>query len=109
MSFISVSWMFNKNCAKVIDPNTMEVLREEVAKTMSTIDKIFLPTNFDVMTHLVIHIVEELDLCGLVATRWMYPIEHYMKVLKGYVPNLAQLKGNMANVYSIEKAIGFYT
>jgi hypothetical protein len=67
--------MFNKICAKVIDPNTMEVLREEVAKTMSTIDKIFPPTSFDVMTHLVMHILEELDLCGLVAIRWMYPIE----------------------------------
>jgi hypothetical protein len=32
-----------------------------------------------------------------------------MKVLKGYVRNMAQLKGNMANGYSIEEAIGFYT
>jgi hypothetical protein len=32
MSLINLSQMFNKICAKVIDPNTMEVLMEEVAK-----------------------------------------------------------------------------
>ncbi len=77
--------MFNKICAKVIDPNIMEVLREEVTKTMSIIEKVFPPAIFDVMTHLVVHLVEELDLCGPIATRWMYSIEQYMKALKGCV------------------------
>ncbi len=58
---------------------------EEVEEIMSTIEKVFPPTTFDVMTHLVVHIVEELDLCGPIHTRWMYPIEWYMKALKGYL------------------------
>jgi hypothetical protein len=32
-----------------------------------------------------------------------------MKALKGYVRNMAQLEGNIANGYSIEEAIGFCT
>ncbi len=28
------------------------------------------------MTHLVVHLIDELDICGLVHFRWMYPIEH---------------------------------
>ncbi len=80
MSLTILNHVFNKICAKVVDPNTMEVLREEVVETMSTIEKIFPPTNFDVMTHLVIHLVEELDPCGHVATRWMYPIESFKRV-----------------------------
>jgi hypothetical protein len=29
--------------------------------------------------------MQELDMCGPVATRWMYPVERYMKTLKSYV------------------------
>jgi hypothetical protein len=101
--------MFNKICSKVIDPNTMQMLREEVVETMSTIEKVFPLATFDVMTQLVVHIVGELDLCGPVQTRWMYPIERYMKALKGYVRIMARLEGSMANGYSIEEALGFCT
>jgi hypothetical protein len=48
------------------------MLMEEVAKIMSTIKKMFPLATFDVMTHLVVHLVEELDLCGPIHTRWMY-------------------------------------
>jgi hypothetical protein len=35
----------------------------------------------------------------------MYPMERYMKTLKGYVQNMAWLKGNMAIGYAIEEAL----
>ncbi len=34
-------------------------------------------------------------------------MERYMKALKGYVRNMARLKGSMAMGYSIEEAFGF--
>ncbi len=82
ISLLSLGQMFNKIYSKVIDLNIMQMLRDEVAKIMSTIDKVFPPTTFDVMTHLVVQLVEKLVLCGLVQTRWMYLIKQYMK---GYV------------------------
>jgi hypothetical protein len=51
MPLISLSQVFNKVCLKVIDPSMMEVLKEEVAETMSSLEKSFLHTYFDVMTH----------------------------------------------------------
>jgi hypothetical protein len=81
----------------------MQVLTIEVTKTLSTLEKVFPLTCFDVMTHLVVHLVEELDLYWLVHNRWMYPIDRYMKALKGYVRNVAQLEGIMAIGYAIEK------
>jgi hypothetical protein len=87
----------------------MQVLKVKVAKTMSTFEKVFPPMCFDVMTHLVVHLVEELDLCGPLHTRWMYPMERYMKALKGYVRNVVQSKGNMVTGYAIEKVLGFCT
>ncbi len=51
------------------------------------------------MTHLLYHLVDELDVCGLIAIRWMYPIERYMKTLKLYVRNMAQLQTSMVKGY----------
>jgi hypothetical protein len=34
--------------------------------------------------------MDELNIGGLVAIRWMYPIERYMKTLKIYVRNMAR-------------------
>jgi hypothetical protein len=74
---------------------------------MLTLEKVFPLACFDIMTHLVIHLVEELDIYGPIHTRWMYPMERYMKALKGFVRNMAHSKGNMAMGYSIEEALGF--
>jgi hypothetical protein len=71
---------------------------------MSTVEKKFPLACFDIMTHLV----EELDICGLIYTRWMYPMVRYMKALNGYVRNMARPKGSMAMGYSIEEALGFF-
>jgi hypothetical protein len=61
------------------------------------------------MTHLPYHLVQELDLCGPVTTRWMYPIERYMKTLKGYVWNMARPEASMAEGYLKDECIGFVT
>ncbi len=92
MVLISLNKVFKKVWAKVIDPNTMGVLGVEVVETMSTMEKVFPPPCFDIMTHLVFHLVEKFDICGPVHTRWMYPMERYMKALKGYVKNMARLE-----------------
>jgi hypothetical protein len=63
----------------------MEELKNELAITLVLLEKEFPPSFFDVMSHLLIHLIEELDLSGLVHTRQMYPIECYFKTLKGYV------------------------
>jgi hypothetical protein len=51
-----------------------------VAISLSFLEKKFPPSFFDVMTHLLLHVVEELDICGQVHSRWMYPMEQMMKV-----------------------------
>jgi hypothetical protein len=39
----------------------------------------------------------------------MYPIERYMKTLKGYVRNMARPEASMAEGYVKEECIGFVT
>ena len=45
-----------------------------------------LPMSFmDLQVHLLIHIVDEVELVGVVTYRWMFFLERYMKKLKGFV------------------------
>jgi hypothetical protein len=53
------------------------------------------------------HIVEELDLCGPVTTKWMYLVEKYMKTFKTYVRNMARPEASMVEGYVKDECIGF--
>ena len=75
---------------------TMTALYEETALTMCLLERIFPPSFFDVMSHLPVHLVHQLDICGPVHTRWMYPMECYLETLKGFICQQAQPKGSMA-------------
>jgi hypothetical protein len=61
------------------------MFKEDVATTLCILEMEMPPSFFEVMMHLVIHLVEEFDLWGLVHTWWMYCIERINKVFKGYV------------------------
>lgn len=76
---------------------------------LSVVKQEFPSSFFDMMTHLLVYIMEELFICGPIHTRWMYPIESYFKTLKGYVRNKARLEGSMAKGYALEEALGFWT
>ncbi len=108
-AIIHLSHVFKKLCAKVVDPATMGDLKQDVALTLVLLEWEFPPFFFDVMTHLLVHQVEELELCGLVHTRWMYLIERYLKTLNGFEKKKARPQGNMAKGYALEQALGFCT
>jgi len=55
----------------------------------------FPPSFFDIMVHLVVHLVREIKLCVLVYMRWMYPFEQYVKILKGYMKNQCRPKASI--------------
>jgi hypothetical protein len=82
-------------------------LEKEMAITLALLEQEFLTSFFEVMTHLLIHLVEDLELCGLVQTQWIYFIERYLKTLKGYVGNRAKLEGSMVKGFAIEEVVGF--
>ena len=91
----------------VLDPSNFDSLREEVVEVLCLLEQEFPPEIFNISMHLLIHLEYELDYCGLVRMRWMYPIERYMKVLKTIVRTREKLEGNKYEGYSIQKAMGF--
>jgi hypothetical protein len=72
---------------KVVNLNDILSLKVYVAKTLSMLEMWFPLGFFDIMIHLFIHLVEDLDVCGLIGARWCYPIERFMVILKHYVRN----------------------
>jgi hypothetical protein len=82
MSIIHLCHVFKKLCVKIVDLAIMGELKKEVVICLVLLEQEFPPSFFDIMTHLLIHLVEELELCGLVHLHWMYPIERYLETLK---------------------------
>jgi hypothetical protein len=91
-----MSKVYRRICTKVYNPAEFESLQADVAESMALLEMEFPPSFFDIMTHLPYHLVQELDLCGPVNTRWMYPVERFMKTLKGYVRNMARPEASIA-------------
>ncbi len=89
MAIMWLNCVFCRIFVKVWNPNEIESLKEDVAIIVCLLEKEFPPTFFDIMIHLLLHVVEELDVCGLVYNHWMYPMERMMKVFKGYVCNMS--------------------
>ncbi|KAI5355305.1 hypothetical protein L3X38_008200 [Prunus dulcis] len=102
-------FFFNAICAKTVDVSKLDKLEEDVVVTLCLLEKYFPPSFFDIMVHLVVHLVREVRLCGPVYFRWMYPFERYMKVLKGYVQNRTRPEGCIAERYIAEEAVEFCT
>ncbi|CAL8155398.1 unnamed protein product [Prunus armeniaca] len=102
-------FLFNAICAKTVDVSKLDKLEEDVVVTLCLLEKYFPPSFFDIMVHLVVHLVREVRLCGPVYFRWMYPFERYMKVLKGYVQNRTRPEGCIIERYIAEEAVEFCT
>jgi hypothetical protein len=109
IAIIRICRVFARLCVKSVEPSSMTELFNETAVTMCMLERVFPPAFFDVMSHLPIHLVQQLDICGPVHTRWMYPMERYLKTLKGYVRLRSNPEGSIAQGYIMDEAMGFCT
>lgn len=107
LAIIRLGNLFQQICSKVINPTDMDNLKTNVAETICLFELYFSLDFFNGMTHLPIHLVEELAICGPVHARWCYGIERYMGVLPQYEQNMATLEASMASRYAVERALGF--
>ncbi|XP_024039457.1 uncharacterized protein LOC112098084 [Citrus clementina] len=106
-AIIRMCFFFNTLCCKVVDPNTLDQLQEELVITLCLLQQYFPPSFFDLMIHLTVHLVEQVRLCGPVYLRWMYPFERQMKTLKDYVRNRYHPEGCIVESYIAEEALAF--
>jgi hypothetical protein len=86
---------FNSICAKVIDPEKLDSLHNDIVETLCRFEMYFPPSFFDIMVHLIVHLVREIKLCGPVFLRWMYPFERFFGHLKDKTKNRARPEGSI--------------
>jgi hypothetical protein len=87
VAIIQLERTFGKICAKVINLNDLSNLQTYVVESLYLL-KIWSPLAFfDLMIHLLIHLVDKLDICRPMGARWCYLVERYLNVLKRYVRN----------------------
>ena len=92
---ILLRWVYQKEVYTIEIPR----IKVCVAELMIKLEYALPPSFFDCQIHLLVHLVEEVELCGPVHCRWMYWLERYMQVLKGYIRNRARPEGSMAEGY----------
>ena len=100
---------FQRLCAKVVWISEIEALRIHAAEVLCLVEINFPPGFFDIMTHLLIHLVDELEMCGPVHARWCYSVERYLGVLTKYVRDKSKPEAGMATGYMIDESLGFCT
>ena len=98
---------FSSICCEVIDSSKLDELQNEIVVILCELEMFFPSYFFDIMVHLVVHIVREVRLCGPMYLRWMYPVEQYMKILKGYVKNHYRPEASMIERYIAEESTKF--
>ena len=67
-----------------------------------------LPTSFmDLQVHLLIHLVNDIELVGVISMRWMFFFERYMETIKRYVQQKAHPESCMAEGHVLNESFFF--
>jgi hypothetical protein len=98
---------FKKICTKEIKVDDIISLQEEDAE-LACYMEMNLPPNFmNIQPHHVVHLPVELLMAGPVHPRRMYFVEQYLRVMKGWVRQMARPESCMAEGYITHEALKF--
>jgi len=106
---IKLCSFFNAISHKIIDPDTLDKLQEDLIHTLCRLEMHLPPTFFDMSLHLTTHLVAQIKALGPIFLHQMFPFERLMSVLRRYVQNRFRPEACMVNGWSTEEAIEFCT
>src|SRR3990170_6196155 len=92
---------------KVIDPEILPRLQNDLVQCIVSFELVFPPSFFNIMTHVLVHLVEEIAILGPVFLHNMFPFERFMGVLKKYVHYSARPEGSISKGHENEEVIEF--
>ena len=92
LAIVKLCAFLNEISQKVISPEKLIQLQNDVVQCLVSFEMVFPPSFINIMTHLLVHIVKEINILGPVFLHNMFPFERYMAVLKKYVHNRSQTR-----------------
>ena len=107
LAIVNLCAFLNAISQKVINLEIIPRLRSDVVKCLVSFELVFPPSFFNIMTHVLVHLGDEIVILGPVFLHNMYPFERFMGVLKKYVRNRARPEGSISMGHQTEDVIGF--
>ncbi|CAH9111690.1 unnamed protein product [Cuscuta epithymum] len=104
---VDVSQLFQLICSPVLNKKALEDLHRNVPTIMCNLEKVFPPSFFDGMEHLLIHLPWEARRGGPPFYRWMYSFERFLRELKKKVTNKAHVGASICQAYLTEEVSTF--
>ncbi|MCO5608655.1 hypothetical protein L7F22_062869 [Adiantum nelumboides] len=92
---------------KEINPETIVRARDNAIETVCLLEEHFPTSILNIQVHLLVHLVDEVEIAGTVHARWMFFLERFMKTLKGFVRQRARLEGSMAKGWLVQESCVF--
>jgi hypothetical protein len=102
-----LSYFFNCITQKVIDKAELPALKEFIAETLCQLEMCFPPSYFDIMPHLMMHMVDQIEQLGPMYLHQMWTYEWFMSTLNKYVHNRAYPEGSMIEAYKTEESVNW--
>jgi hypothetical protein len=96
---------FNFISKKVINIVELEEIHKEMRGTMCQLEMCFPPSFFDMMEHYMVQLADHIFVVGPMYMHHIYPYEHHMVVMKGYVRSHAHPEGSMIEGYTTLEVI----
>ena len=84
LTTVKLCAFLNAISQKVMDPDNLIKLQNDVVQCLVGFELIFPSSFFNIMTHLLVHLVKEIDILGPVFIPNMFPFERFM----GYSRNV---------------------
>ena len=82
-------YFFNKILQKEIRKDELDSLQEFCTETMAQLEMCFSPLFFDIMPHLIVHMVDQIRALGPIYLHEMWAYERFMLILNRYFLNRA--------------------
>jgi hypothetical protein len=96
-----ICFFYRQLCAKEIRKDMMEKLEKETSMLICRLKNNY-SSFFNLMQHLLVHLLYEAKVGGHVHYRWMYHFERTLKYIREMVGNKARVEGCIAEAFSMK-------
>ena len=89
LASVKLCAFLNAISQKAINPAHLAKLQNDVVQCLVSFELVFPPSFFNIMTHLLVHLIKEISIHGPMFLHNMFPFERFTGLLKKYVHNSA--------------------
>ena len=107
LAIVKLCAFLNAIFQKVIDPEIIPRLQNDLVQCLVSFELVFPPSFFNIMTHVLVHLCEEINVLGPVFLHNMFPFERFMGVLKKYVITVLGQKEASRRAMKMRRSLSF--